>query len=170
MRPTPDEVLQVLDDLMEESYREAVCIHESIHADYMERIGDVYVEFLPLYVSPEGIQCPAAVTNHKRKADDRMQMKADPLGYVKSIIAGGIAEEILTDVLPDGGTALDEEEIDEVFDTLSMSAKERLHILSRARAEIVKDLRSPAFRKALRARAKFYQHILEQAISEKSGL
>jgi len=74
--------------MTDEPYRAAVCIHEAIHADYMESIGDVYVEFIPLPEDPYRY-ADAVVTNHKSESEDFVQMKADPLGYVKSILAGG---------------------------------------------------------------------------------
>jgi len=147
---------------MDESYRVGVCIHEAAHAEYMERIGDIYVEFIPLPYEERYGSCDALVTNHATPEQDIVQAKADLLGYIKSILAAGIAEEFLTD--EDGGTASDEDETEAMFDTLNTPHEERKRILKRARAEIRKDLRSPAFRKRLWARARFYQRILEHAI------
>src|SRR5258708_20047673 len=76
-------------------YRSAVCIHEATHADYMEQIGDVYVSFIPLPENESYLYCDALVTNHKTEREDVLQMKADPLGYVKSILAPGIPKEAL---------------------------------------------------------------------------
>ncbi len=156
-----------LEYLMEESYRAGVCIHEAAHAEYMERIGDVYVEFIPLPNEEQFKYCDALVTNHATYEQDVAQAKANPLGYLKSILAAGIAEELLTRA--NGaycGTAFDEEETEEMFDALGIRAEERKRILKQAHAEILKDLRSPAFRKALWARARFFQRILEREIFE----
>jgi len=149
-----------------EEYRVGVCIHEAAHADYMEQIGDVYVSFIPLPEDESYRHCDALVTNGKTESEDVLQMKTNPLGYVKSILAAGIAEEVLTGK-PADGTALDNEEIAAVFDSLGVPNEERRRLRKRARADILKDLRSPAFRKRLWARARFYQRILEQTILEK---
>jgi hypothetical protein len=155
--------------LKDKSYRAAVCIHEAAHADYMEQIGDVYVRFVPL---PDGehANSDALVTNDKTASEDLLQMKANLLGYVKTIVAAGIAEEVLTgqDGFPDHGSGLDDEEVEAVFDTLGLADEERVRILIQAYTDIFKDLRSPAFRKRLWRRARFYQRILEQSILEKS--
>jgi hypothetical protein len=148
--------------MMDEAHRASISIHEAAHAEYMERIGDIYVEFIPLPDEERYRYCDALVTNHRPESEDLVQMQADPLGYIKSIVAAGIAQEVLTG--RDGGTAFDEDETEEMFDALGIADEERWRLLDQARLDILKDLRSPAFRKRLWARAGFYQRILEQAI------
>jgi hypothetical protein len=77
--------------LADKTYRVGVCLHESSHSEYMERLGDLYVEFIPL-PSGEYHTADALVTNRKSKSDD-YAMKSDLLGYVKSIIAGGLVAD-----------------------------------------------------------------------------
>ena len=153
--------------MMDEGFRAAVCLHEAAHAEYMERLGDTYIRFMPPYVlyKPDGelTCCDAAVTNDMSEEDDFAQMNADALGYTKSILAAGIVESVLTEQQHDG-TSIDNEELEAMFDKIGTAHVERERILKQARAEVLKDLRSPAFRKALWKRAKFYQRILEHAI------
>ena len=50
------------------------------------------------------------------------------------------------------------------FDDWKVTPEHRKQVCDQARADVLKDLRSPMFRKNLWKRARFYQRILEHAI------
>jgi hypothetical protein len=150
--------------MMGESFRAALCLHESAHAQYNERIspnacctiGGPYA-----FVNTEGeLRYANAHTWDSTKGEDE-QFDMEDLDFVKSVLAAGIAEEVLLQH-PTEGTGLDEALLEATFDQHNVPLERRKHLREQARNEIIKDLRSPAFRKALWARARFFQRILER--------
>jgi hypothetical protein len=149
--------------MRDEAYRAAVCLHEAAHAEYNERMGADYVSMHGSYVfCKENGELTYANAHVMGKHEDE-EITADMLDYVKSVVAAGIAEEVMTG-RPTGGTGLDDAKLQVDFDKNGVSIEERKKCLDQARTDILKDLRSPAFREGLWKRAKFYQRILEQAI------
>lgn len=84
------------------------------------------------------------------------------LDHAKMLLSPGIAGETMTGRWDGQGLESDEEQLESFFDEAGLSANERQRIRQQARDEILKDLRSPALRKSLWARAKFFQKIYER--------
>jgi hypothetical protein len=155
----PEWELIVSVQMRDEWFRTAVCLHEAAHAEYMERRTGRYVEFVPphVFVKSDGelTYSNASVTNPDPTAED--------IDYVKEVLAAGIAEDTLLG-RTSGGTGHDERDLREVFAQYNVSEIDQQTLVTQARQDILKDLRSPQFRKALWARARFYKRVLEQAM------
>lgn len=150
--------------MTDESFRAALCLHEAAHAEYDERIpgfGYVCIGGPYAFVNDVGelTYANACVYDGTRNANETIGM--NDLDYVKSVLCAGIAEEVLTG-RPTNGTGLDEALLEATFNQHNVSTEGRQRLRTQARADILKDLRSPAFRRALWARAKFFQRILER--------
>jgi hypothetical protein len=149
--------------MMDQGFRAALCLHEATHAEYTERIpgiGYMCIGGPYAFVNSEGeLKYANAHVYDARSENDTLSM--DDLDFVKSVICAGIAEEVMTGCSTEG-TGLDDALLQATFDQHNVSAEERQRLLDQARADILKDLRKPAFRQALWARAKFFQRILER--------
>ncbi len=152
--------------MMDPSFRAALCLHEAAHAEYTEQMDPTLsITIKPpfaWYKNGELKYSNAATTDSGNDGTINVT-EENILAYIKSIVAAGIAEEVMVGK-PTDGTGHDEAALEELFVGVEATPEERTQLLKQARADILKDLRSPAFRKKLWARAKSFQHILERGL------
>lgn len=150
-------IIQLVDD----KCRRAVCLHEAGHAEFAERAGAIYVEFVPPAASHENdiIRGTTAAVRPKYHQGSKSTL----FNLTKITVAAEIVERELLEE-PTGTAAADHRELQNLFDKNKMSEAECRKLLDAVEIDILKDLRSPTLKRNLWKRADFFKHILERII------
>jgi hypothetical protein len=139
--------------------RAVISLHEAAHAEYGERFGAPYAEFLP----PHARCGPDGTLNYSvARTVVQPTREIGVLECARFALAAGIAEEVMVGQIPIGNR--DDDFLKHRFDDWKVTPEHRKQVCEQARADVLKDLRSPMFRTNLWRRARFYQRILEHAI------
>jgi hypothetical protein len=154
-------------EMLEESFRLAVCLHEAAHAEYSERVGAVFVEFIPplAYLKNDCLEyVNARVSAYLEESEFEAERFTKIFISGDIVVAALIGSETGCNDPDSDNPDSDYQQLDDCFKKAKVRKQDRKKIIAQARTEILKDLRSPTFRNRLWKRAQFYKGILENTI------
>lgn len=154
---------QILELMQDPTYRSSVCLHEAAHATYYERAGARRV----IYHGPVAFYDVASDTfdlgNAAIEPDfGEAGQSTDLLTMCRCLVAGKVATDALTAREDEDGDGRDREEFARLCaqHCPNMAPKEISEFWEYAKNEVMKDLRSPAFRRGLWERAREFEEWL----------